>query len=252
MSEKDDDATTVPFGSFATFWNYVTGLTGSELPTHFDRSLLVGKSGTDQKVILAGLKFFDLIDSSDNKIDPGLAALADAAPEERNRILESLLQTKYTDAFGVSEANGSPQQLHESFEQSFGVTGDTRRKAATFFLHAAKQAEISVSPNFTKVRSGSGRVKRAATGAKKSAKKRASTKTTTASGGSEYELSLESGGEIRVSIDVDLMVLMRHAEDREFVMALVDSLETYAANATTTDADTSKDDEDDPEDGDDA
>ena len=71
--------------------------------------------------------------------------------------MAALLRSYYPKQLEVSAQNGTEKLLLDSFEEAFGLTGDTRRKAATFFLHAARQAGIALSPHFPATRSGPGR-----------------------------------------------------------------------------------------------
>lgn len=237
MAQTDETKAAPPYGSFSTFWNYVLSLANKPLPTQIDRSMMTGKSGTDQATILSALKFFELIDTSqDNKVQRPLIDLVQATGEERKRVLARLVRRSYSTQLAISDLPGTEAQLHKSFEEQFGLSGETRRKASTFFLHAAKEAEIPVSPHFPKPRSGQGR----AAPAKKAAKKKTAgkpgtggaTKTTDAEGGDTYTLTLDSGTEVELTVRADLMSLMRHDGDRKFVMELVDKLEKYESGET--------------------
>lgn len=235
MAQTDDTKAVPPYGSFSTFWNYVLGLANKPLPTHLDRSMMTGKSGTDQATIISALKFFELIDTTQgNKVEDSLIDLVQATGDARKQFLARLVRQSYSGQLAVSDLPGTEAQLHKSFEDEFGVTGETRRKASTFFLHAAREAGIEVSPHFPKPRSGQGR---AAPG-KKAAKKKAGgksatrgpTKTTDAEGGDTYTLGLDSGTEVQLTVRADLMSLMRHDGDRKFVMELVDKLDSYGSS----------------------
>lgn len=238
MTENEESKPNPPYGSFGTFWNYTTGLKAQTLPPQLDRTMMRGKSGSDQAVINMALKFFGLVDPDrNNEVLDGLKRLVAADGEGQKALLGNLVRTHYPEQMGVSERLGTEKQLHESFEATFKLTGETRRKAATFFLHAAAMAGIQLSPNFPKVRAGQGRAANGA--AKKVAYKRSSaaaTKTKSEGGGDTYTIQLESGGTVQLIVTADLMTLLRHDDDRKLVTALIEKMEGYeGGDAVATD-----------------
>lgn len=238
MPENNESKPSPPYGSFGTWWNYLTGLNAQTLPPQLDRSMMRGKSGTDQLVINMSLKFFGLVDpQKNNEVLDSLKGLVAADAEGKKSILGELVRTRYPKQIEVSDGLGTEKQLHESFEDEFGVTGETRRKAATFFLHAASMAGIKVSPNFPKARSGSGQGRAAtgtpkkATGARKRAGVAGATKTKDPGGGDAYTINLESGGSVQLIVTADLMTLLRNDGDRQLVTELIEKMETYEGGA---------------------
>lgn len=233
MAESDETKVTPPYGSFGTFWNYVTGLKAETLPPQLDRSMMRGKSGSDQAVINMGLKFFGLVDPhNNNAVLDRLKELVAADEAGRKAILAEMVRTHYPAQIEVSDSLGTEKLLHESVEKSFDLTGETRRKAATFFLHAAAMADITVSPNFPKARAGQGRstngVSKKATGTRKRSSVEA-TKTKNEAGGDTYTISLASGGTVKLIVNADLMALLRHDVDRTLVTDLIEKMEGYEA-----------------------
>jgi len=145
-----------PYMSFQTFWNFLTDLSAKPLPRKLDRSIMQSKSGTDQNNLMAALEGFGFIDG-DGVVQPSFQWFQEATPEQRKETLSDLLSTFYGAPLGVSANNGTPNDLAESFRDRLGMTtADTRRKAITFFLHAAREAGIDLSPHFPKTRAGSG------------------------------------------------------------------------------------------------
>ncbi|HEV2071512.1 MAG TPA: hypothetical protein VGR26_17120 [Acidimicrobiales bacterium] len=230
MAENEESKSSPPYGSFGTFWNYITGLKAETLPPQLDRTMMRGKSGSDQAVINMALKFFGLVDPDrNNKVLDSLKRIVAADSKVQKTILGELVRTHYPAQMAVSDRLGTEKQLHESFETTFGLSGETRRKAATFFLHAAATAGIQVSPNFPKARAGQGR---AANGAAKkaAARKRPSasaTKTKNEGGGDTYTVELECGGTVQLIVTADLMSLLRHDGDRKMVTGLIEKMESY-------------------------
>lgn len=145
-----------PYFSFQTFWSFIEQLSEKPLPPQIDRSLLSSKSGTDQSNLLMALRSFDLIDD-DQRVRPLLVALAEQDEQGRLKMLGEIVEALYPTQMELARSNGTEAQLHESFGAAFGLrSADTRRKAVTFYLHAAKAAGLPLSPHFPQTRAGSG------------------------------------------------------------------------------------------------
>jgi hypothetical protein len=232
-----------PYMSFQTFLTFIDELASRPLPPQIDRSMMTSKSGTDQNNLMSALKGFGLI-NGDHRVEAALVQLATSDETKRNETLAELVRTYYPDQIVVSEQNGTEGQLVESFKQSFSLdTVETRRKAITFFLHAARAAGIPLSPHFPPTRTGSGspgtpRPKRSAkrktppaangAGASNSATTRPNQPD-----GDTYSVSLHSGGSVSVVVSVNLFALS--TEDRDFVIDLVDRLKGYPRNPDAVD-----------------
>lgn len=229
MDESNGTGFKPPYLSFQTFWSFLHELAAKPLPPQIDRSMLDKKSGTDQANLLAALKAFGLVDGA-HAVLPPLQDLVNADDAGRKQLLMGLIQSHYADQVIVSSQNGTEKQLLESFEKSFGITGDTRRKAATFFLHAARQTGMELSPHFPATRSGSGqpatmRAKRTTTKRKPAPVVPAVPNSGGQPQGDTYTVTLRSGGTVSVGVTVNLFSLS--TEDRNFVMDLVDKLKGY-------------------------
>lgn len=145
-----------PYFSFQTFWSFIEQLAEKPLPPLIDRSLLSSKSGTDQANIFGALRGFEFIDD-EQRVTPLLTKVVEADAEGRTAVLAQLVESHYPAQMELARRNGTEAQLHESFGEVFGIrSADTRRKAVTFFLHAAKTAGLPLSPHFPPTRSGSG------------------------------------------------------------------------------------------------
>jgi len=145
-----------PYISFKTLTNLLERLHETHLPPRIDRSYLDGLSGGYQTQVIASLRWLDLI-GENGQVEGTLTPLA-TAPEQRPGIIGELLRTHYSSVFALSGKNATQGQLEEEFRK-FGITGATLRKAIAFFLHAARYAEIQVSPHFKipPVSSGNGK-----------------------------------------------------------------------------------------------
>src|SRR5207253_7799835 len=91
-------------------------------------------------------KFFDLVD--DNGIPKGdkLERLAvQKEIDQRRANLRLLLKSSYGHVIKLDLLRVTPSQLDTAFAD-YGISGDTKKKAKTFFLQAARFAELNLSP----------------------------------------------------------------------------------------------------------
>lgn len=235
--DTEAEAFKPPYMSFQTFWNFVSELASKPLPPRIDRSLMGSKSGTDQANLTSTLVSLGLVDDA-GVVQPGLVRLVQATDAERKAVMAALVREHYPQAMEVSEQNGTASALAEAFRNSFDLTApETRRKAMTFFLHAARTSELPVSVHFPATRAGSGapgttRVKRAAASKRKSSPNTIEHELPADhpkhGESDEYTVELKSGGTVSVGVSVNLFELSR--DDRDFVVDLVDRLKGYPAS----------------------
>jgi hypothetical protein len=237
-----DESTTPPFRppymSFQTFWKFVEDLSARPLPPQIDRSIMNSKSGTDQANLMSALTGFGLI-GADQRVEPALRDLAINDEVTRRERLAALIRKHYPEQVAVAEQNGTEQQLHQAFRESFNLeSADTRRKAVTFYLHAARTAGMTLSEYCPNTRAGSGSP--GTSRPKRAAKRRAPAASIdgasngsatrqrdgqTHTGGDTYIVTLASGGTVSVAVSVNLFGLT--TEDRSFVIELIDKLKGY-------------------------
>lgn len=234
-----------PYNAFRTFWGFIDTLASKPLPPQIDRSMLDSKSGTDQMGLNFALQGFGLIASDEDKraVQPLLRELVDADPEGRKVILAALLKQYYPKQVGVSASNGTEDMLLDSFKDDFGYTGDTRRKAATWLLHAMTEAGLPVSPHFPKLRPGGAvsgsrrpRSPRKPRGGAGAAVPRPEPEPPTdVVPGDTFTVELQAGGTVTLQIRASHFALSRNKTDRKFVEGLIDALTEYEAGAADDD-----------------
>jgi hypothetical protein len=137
-----------PYLPFRTLTTFLEGLKVG-MPQRIDRSLMKSMSGTMQSQIMATLEYLRLINHETGVPSENLNQLVHSKGEERQHLLKEILTSSYQFLFkdGLDLENATARQLQESFEQQ-GVSGDTLRKAVAFFLKAAKEAGLKLSPHF--------------------------------------------------------------------------------------------------------
>lgn len=141
-----------PYLSWSTFEGILDQLKATGIPDKIDRSVLVGKSGGDQSQFLRACRVFGLMDEETEQPTERMRELVTA--EDRGPLLGEILRESYPNV--VALGNGATQQMLEEKFREFGIEGDTVRKAIAFYLNAAKQTDIELSPRFKTTRPGAG------------------------------------------------------------------------------------------------
>ena len=135
-----------PYVSYSSFKNMVGSFKEHVLPGRIDRSVLSKFSNIVGSQLLTTLRFLDLIDASNHPQD-GLRELVSAANTGSwSAQLKRVLHAAYSPLFELDLKAASPSQFAEKFIKTYPGEGSTSRKSMTFFLTAAKDAQIEVSP----------------------------------------------------------------------------------------------------------
>jgi len=165
MAEANDRPTLPPYLPYRTFKGYLDGLKMSGIPAKIDRSILRNRSGTEQAMLINTLQYLGLI-RTDGTPTEALVDLVGEEGEERQKRLRTVLMLRYPLLFDNAAFNlrtATPAMIQGLFHE-IGVTGDTVRKAVAFFLAAAAEAGVEVSP-YLKVRAPRGASQRRKRGA---------------------------------------------------------------------------------------
>jgi hypothetical protein len=104
--------------------------------------------GALRSQLVSSLRYLKLIDS-DNRTRPDLKTLAASTGDDRKKELVKLLTNNYPFLFAESGdfslAEGTYPQLVGKFQDA-GAAGETAKRCVRFFLDAAKEAGITISP----------------------------------------------------------------------------------------------------------
>jgi len=144
MEAQIERTFTPPYNiSFRTFLNLLQRMEEEGgTPPRIDRSYLRSLSGQAQTYLMGALRSFGLI-GENGDVTAELDALVSKS-QDRPKLLAEILRRCYSGAIEHGEMHGTPKQLEEVFAQ-FNVSGDTLRKAMTFYLHAAEFAGLPIS-----------------------------------------------------------------------------------------------------------
>lgn len=133
-----------PYLSFRTFSGFIEGLRKG-VPNRIDRSVMPSFSGSNQSQILATLRYLELISPKGIPTEK-LAGLVESEGIKFRKNLREVLARSYPFLFkGFDLQRATIDELTERFAGA-GATGDTVRKCVSFFLAAAKRAELEISP----------------------------------------------------------------------------------------------------------
>jgi len=231
-----------PYVPYRTFVNFVQSL-GQAIPGRIDRTLMTNMSGATQNQLMTALRYLSLVKENGTP-DDRFVQLIRSEDEAEKRVLRSILETAYPFLFhadGFNLTNCTAGQFEGQFRAA-GANGDTVRKCAAFFLAAAKDAEIPLSPRLTKLsrprasttrpirphgeptpKRGSGSAKRTVTPtpvpfAPPSVQP-------SAPAGTARSLQLRGGGDVTLMVNVDWFTI--DERDRCFVLHLIDMVRRY-------------------------
>lgn len=217
--EIRDTVLPAPYLPFKTFLSSLDPFTQG-IPPKIDRTLW-NQSGFVQGLIMNAYRYFHLVDVND-KPTPEFQQLVKSINEERKAKVKGLLEIGYPEILNHDLATMTPKMLDELIEM-YNVSGETKKKAITFLLQAAKFAEIPLSSFLTeKIRSTAGsRRRKTSNGDSETPVQRKLPPTS----GSSKSITLAEGGTVTLTISVDVFSLGK--EDREFVFGLIDQLQKY-------------------------
>ncbi|BBH66460.1 hypothetical protein ACTI_31450 [Actinoplanes sp. OR16] len=144
VAQEPLDPRRPPYPGFGAFTSFQERLRKNGIPAVIDRPF-VGGSGTNQSLMLGALKYLDLV-NGDNEPTQALHDLTESEEADRRAVLAKLVETHYAGALALGP-RATQGQLDGWFRQQ-GVSGETARKAQSFFLSLAKAAGIEVSPHY--------------------------------------------------------------------------------------------------------
>ncbi len=170
-----------PYVTYRTFSGYLDFLKENGVPARIDPSTLPGLSSTVQRQLTHALRYLELIDDDGTPLE-SLSELVQSDGSQRQAFLSETLERAYGFLLGSGRrsfdlAKATPDQLAERFPAG-GHSGDTVRKSQGFFLSAANDAGITVSPFIKASKERSGRTRRSKGG--QSAKRTAASRSVSA------------------------------------------------------------------------
>ena len=231
-SKPEAGKRTPPAGSFATLTNFLEQFKKSPVPSHIDRSVFPSSMSGANQALQGTLKFFDLI-SSTNVPEPEFHELVAADKDENAALWNGLVKAKYAFVFDGLDIERTTSSIVIDRFRAQNISGDTIRKAITFFLHASKTAGIKISPHVKAPRP-------VATGTRggKTKKTDHSTKATNLQHSNDDNGSGRGGkngdghtGQTRYEMLIEILDANMSKEEQEAVWILIRYLKTQDAQA---------------------
>lgn len=215
-----------PYIAHKTFINFINSL-AQGLPSRVDKSIMRSLAGSTQGQLMAALRYFELIEA-DGKPQQTLKALVVSEGDDRKRLMAEMVKRSYDFVFSsdLDLQTATTSQVEELFTAE-GVTGETRRKAFSFFLMLCKDGGIQLSSHIKPPKGVPGTRRRSQRG---SAGEQVNDEKTViinppASGMTKTIQLKAGGGTITLTLDVNLLELK--GNDRKFVFDLIDQLDVY-------------------------
>jgi len=219
-----------PYVAHKTFTNFVNGLEQG-IPVQSDKSIMRSLAGSTQGQLINTLRYFKLI-RTDGIPEPALNALVQSEDDERKKIIGEMVKRSYDFVFSsdLNLQNATTSQVEELFTEA-GVTGETRRKAFSFFLALCKDGGIQLSSHIKPPKGVTGTRRRntRSNGGEQVTPPQTNTIQPPATGGTAKTIQLKSGGQLSLSMNVNLFDL--EGEERTFVFGLIDQIQAYEKQA---------------------
>jgi len=128
-----------PYIAFKTLIDIVERMEREEPPTRVDGSYLDSYAGGYRPTVINNLQTLGLLNTAGEPTEK-LKALIKASEAERKVQIADILRATYPDVVALNKYS-TQQQFLDAFT-AMGVSGDTRRKAISFFLKAATFAGL--------------------------------------------------------------------------------------------------------------
>lgn len=217
----------VPFKSFVTALDRLK----QGHPATIDGSFWHGFSGGLQRQMIAAMRSLCLLGES-GEVTRELDTLA--TTEDRRALIAEMLRACYPVVFDIGLEHATPNQFNDALRQ-YNVSGTTLEKARSFFLQAARFAELTLSPgiqHLSKPGSSPGRRRRAPNGRNREEMAESEgmgdqtpPEPPQPQRGSSRTIALRGGGAATLSFDVDVWSMT--PEDQEFVFDMIRRMTEY-------------------------
>lgn len=228
---------TPPYISFNTFKTLLYWLEKEGVPLRIDRSFWKEKfSGANGSKLMGSLRFLGLLDG--DKPTKELEILVSSSlGDERSQIFVNILTKSYRNIPFEELARATPSMIKEWF-RVYPIDGHTLRKATTFFINAAREAQIPMSNSIIKMTksrriNSQQQIKSLNAVSEEIATINKRTPAVNKLQDSETlrnstTIPLSNGGTVVVDVAVNLFSLSE--EDRSFVFSIVDLAKSYTSS----------------------
>lgn len=135
-----------PYSAFSSYISFTNRLRDTVVPSKIDPSVFGNASGSVIYSVIASLKFLNQIDESGTP-SPEFIQFVKAPDNERPKLLREIMKQGYPTLFNgkIDLTNITANQFDTLIRDEYDVSGSTIDKIASFFIAAAKVAEIPLS-----------------------------------------------------------------------------------------------------------
>lgn len=147
MSDKSPQPSP-PYATFPSFLNFVNKLRETQVPSRIDPSVFGNASGSLSYSIISALKSLKLINAEGHPSNEFIH-FVQSGDDERKPLFQAILKAGYPTLWSGALNLGTTTagQFDEHIRSEYDVKGSTVDKVATFFIQAAKFAELPISPH---------------------------------------------------------------------------------------------------------
>jgi hypothetical protein len=144
--ESNRIAPSPPYISFPTLRTVLKNFQEHGLPGRIDRSVLTNFSGSVGAQIIPALRFLHLIDVHNHPTEWLKGFMETYGANGWSEDLRHLLEEVYEPLAKIDLQTASPSQFDEAFSKAYPGAENVIRKCKTFYLAAATEAKIPISP----------------------------------------------------------------------------------------------------------
>ena len=145
-NEGGKAALSPPYVSFPTFKALLKNFQEHGTPGRIDRSVFPTFSGSIIGQVLPALRFLSLIDAGNHPTDDLKELVGAFGTDEWPSLLKVVLDELYALLKGLDLQTASPSQFDQAFSKAYPGADDVLRKCKTFYLAAAAEAKMPISP----------------------------------------------------------------------------------------------------------
>ncbi|MBI4220543.1 MAG: DUF5343 domain-containing protein [Chloroflexi bacterium] len=142
-----------PYVPYRTFRNFLEILLKEGIPARIDRSVWGERvSGSNGIQVMTALKVLGLIDQ-EGRPSPDLEKLVKLEGDARRKVLRAILERTYSPVVSLDLPRATRAQLRDVFK-TFGTNEAVLAKCERFFVQAAQDAGMEMSPYVLERRRG--------------------------------------------------------------------------------------------------
>lgn len=135
---------TPPYISYSTLKTVLGNFQKDGIPPQIDRSVFPKFSGGVQNQVILALRSLDLIDERNEPTHQLNDIVRAHETDAYAGVLRKIIQNTYPYVFSIDLMNATPAMFADTFKNNISAKEDVLRKCRTFFLNAARDAQISI------------------------------------------------------------------------------------------------------------